>query len=73
MQNGRLQIIGRGETGCVNRGLLSVFPIIVRGNQRPGTIAQLKSGISQHSAHAELGQSWPKGHATARPCCRFRQ
>ena len=45
MENGRLQVVGRGKARRADGSLLGIFPIIVRRYERPAAIVQLQGWI----------------------------
>ena len=49
LHDGRLVIIGWGNSGCFNFVLLRVLPVIVRGERRSRAVVQTQIGILERA------------------------
>ena len=58
--DGRLIIVRRGEAAGLNFGLLTILPVIVRGEQRAIPIVHLEDWIGQNVGHTKLAQGRSK-------------
>ena len=66
--NGGFAIVGRGKAGRFDLGLLSVFPIVVKGDLRSVGVVQFEGRIEQWIGNAERGLAMVRSLAR-RPWC----